>query len=128
MQDLQPAAIIGLFALLIVTALGGLFLVSRWLGGYRPQWDKEQPYECGIPPTGDARTRVTVRFYVVALSFLIFDIEAAFLFAWAAAYWELGVQGVIGASVFILILLLGLIYEWRKGGLSWSPDKTSKDL
>jgi NADH-quinone oxidoreductase subunit A len=128
MQNLQPGVVIGLFALLVLSALVGLLWLSRWLGGYRSQWDKEQPYECGIPPTGDARARIPVRFYVVAVSFLVFDIEAAFLFAWAAAYWELGVQGVVGASVFILILLLGLIYEWRKGGLSWSPDRTAKDL
>ena len=128
MQYLQPAAVIGLFALLVLAALAGLLWLSRWLGGYRPQWDKEQPFECGIPATGDARAQVPVRFYVVAVSFLVFDIEAAFLFAWAVAYWELGVQGVVGASVFILILLLGLIYEWRKGGLSWSPDRTGRDL
>ena len=128
MHSLQLAAIIGLFALLVLFSLLCLLWLSRRLGGYRSQWDKEQPYECGIPPTGDARAHMPVRFYVVAVSFLIFDIEAAFLFAWAVAYWELGVQGVIGASVFIIILLLGLIYEWRKGGLSWSPDRTIKDL
>lgn len=128
MQNLQSAAIIGLFALLVLFALVGLLWLSHWLGGYRSQWDKEQPYECGIPPTGDARVQIPVRFYVVAVSFLVFDIEAAFLFAWAVAYWELGMQGMIGASVFIVILLLGLIYEWRKGGLSWSPDRTAKDL
>lgn len=128
MQDLHSATVIGLFALLIVAALIGLLWLSRWLGGYRPQWDKEQPFECGIPTTGDARAQIPVRFYVVAVSFLVFDIEAAFLFAWAVAYWELGVQGVIGAGVFMLILLLGLIYEWRKGGLTWSPDSTGRDL
>ena len=93
------------------------------LGGYQPQWDKLQPFECGIPPTGDARARISVRFYVVAVSFLVFDVETAFLFAWAVAYWELGLPGTVGAAVFILILLLGLIYEWRKGALSWSPDQ-----
>lgn len=127
MQNLQPAVVIGLFALLILLLLAGMLWLSRRLGGYRTQWDKEQPFECGIPPTGDARVKIPVRFYVVAVSFLVFDIEAAFLFAWAVAYWELGVQGVIGASVFIIILLLGLIYEWRKGGLSWSPDKIARD-
>jgi len=126
MQQLQSAAIIGLFALLVLTALVGLLWLSNRLVGYRPQWDKEQPFECGIPPSGDARAQIPVRFYVVAVSFLIFDIEAAFLFGWAIAYWELGVQGVIGAVAFILILLFGLIYEWRKGGLSWSPDRTYK--
>lgn len=128
MQDQQSAAAIGLFALLIVATLVGLLWLSRWLGGYRPQWDKEQPYECGIPPSGDARLRIPIRFYVVAVSFLVFDIEAAFLFAWAAAYWELGVRGIMGGGAFILILLFGLIYEWRKGGLSWSPDRTGRDL
>jgi NADH-quinone oxidoreductase subunit A len=128
MQSLQPAAMIGLFALLVLFVLVALLWLSRWLGDYRPQWDKEQPFECGIPPTGDARVKIPVRFYVVAVSFLVFDIEAAFLFTWAVAYWELGVQGVIGASVFIIILLLGLLYEWRKGGLSWSPDRKIKDL
>lgn len=128
MQNLSPATVIGLFALLVLCALSGLLWLSRWLGGYRSQWDKEQPYECGIPPTGDARTRMPVRFYVVAVSFLIFDIEAAFLFIWAVTYWELGAQGVIGACVFIIILLFGLIYEWRKGGLTWTPDKTARDL
>lgn len=128
MQNLQSSAVIGLFALLVLITLVSLLWLSRWLGGYRPQWDKEQPFECGIPPTGDARVQIPVRFYVVAVSFLVFDIEAAFLFAWAAAYWELGVQGVIGATLFIMILLLGLVYEWRKGGLSWSPDRIARDL
>lgn len=128
MQDSQSAAVIGLFALLVLIALLCLLSLSHWLGGYRPQWDKEQPFECGIPPTGDARSQIPVRFYVIAVSFLIFDIEAIFLFVWAVAYWELGLTGVIGASVFILVLLLGLAYEWRKGALSWSPDKTNRDL
>ena len=86
--------------------------------------DKDQPFECGMPPTGDARSRISVRFYVVAVSFLVFDVETAFLFAWAVAYWELGAPGTLGAGLFILILLLGLVYEWRKGGLSWSLDRT----
>jgi len=128
MQDLESAAVIGLFALLVLIALLCLLSLSHWLGGYRPQWDKEQPFECGIPSTGDARTQIPVRFYVIAVSFLIFDIEAIFLFVWAVAYWELGLTGVIGASVFILVLLLGLAYEWRKGALSWGPDKTNGDL
>ncbi|HBV20521.1 MAG TPA: NADH-quinone oxidoreductase subunit A [Nitrosomonas sp.] len=128
MQNLEPAVVIGLFALLILSALLGLLWLSRWLGGYRSQWDKEQPYECGIPPTGDARARMPVRFYIVAVSFLVFDIEAVFLFIWAVAYWELGAKGVVGACIFIAILLLGLIYEWRKGGLAWTPDKITKDL
>lgn len=128
MQNLQPAVVIGLFSLLVLSALLCLLWLSHWLGGYRSQWDKEQPYECGIPPTGDARARISVRFYVVAVSFLIFDIEAAFLFIWAVTYWELGIQGVIGACVFIGILLLGLIYEWRKGGLAWTPEKAIRGL
>lgn len=128
MQNLQSSIVIGLFALLALITLVSLLWLSRWLGDYSPQWDKEQPFECGIPPTGDARIQTPIRFYVVAVSFLVFDIEAAFLFTWATIYWELGVQGVIGIIVFILILLLGLVYEWRKGGLSWSPDRIARDL
>lgn len=127
MHGLQPVIVIGLFALLILFTLMGLLLLSRWMGGYQPLWDKEQPFECGVPPTGDARSRIPVRFFIVAVSFLVFDIEAAFLFIWAVSYWELGLQGVIGACLFILILLFGLIYEWRKRGLEWTPDKNQMD-
>lgn len=124
----DPMIILPLFALLIVAALGCLLGLQYLLGKYRPQWDKEQPFECGIPPTGDARTRVPVHFYVVAVSFAVFDIETAFLFTWAVAYWDLGATAVLGASLFIIVMLLGLIYEWRKGGLSWSPDRPARDI
>ncbi len=123
MDETHSAIAIGLFAFLILAVLGILLGIADRLGVARPQWDKNQPFECGIPPTGDARVRIPIRFYLVAVSFLVFDVEAAFLFAWAAAYWELGVPGVIGAVIFILILLLGLVYEWRKGGLSWSSGQ-----
>lgn len=97
-------------------------LANQILGGYRPNPEKETPFEGGVPPTGDARAPFSVGFYLVAVSFLIFELEAAFLFAWAVAYWELGVTGTIGALVFIVILILGLVYEWRKGALSWSQS------
>jgi len=69
-----------------------------------------------------------VHFYVVAVSFAVFDIETAFLFTWSVAYWELGIVAALGACLFIVIMLLGLIYEWRKGGLSWSPDRPARDI
>jgi NADH-quinone oxidoreductase subunit A len=124
----ETMVVLPIFGLLILTALGCLVGIEYLLGRYKPQWDKEQPYECGIPPTGDARLHMPVHYYVVAVSFVIFDIETAFLFTWAAAYWDLGPAATLGACLFIIIMLLGLVYEWRKGGLSWSPEKTPRDL
>lgn len=112
--------IIVTFAFIVLGIAVTMRLVSRFLGGYRPDAEKETPFEGGVPPTGEARVPFSVSFYLVAVSFLIFELEAAFLFAWAVAYWEVGVTGTIGALVFIAILILGLVYEWRKGALSWS--------
>ncbi len=124
----EPVIILPLFALLILAAFICLLGLERLLGKYIPQWDKEEPFECGIPPTGDARLHIPVHFYVVAVSFAVFDIETAFLFTWAVAYREMGTAAALGASLFIIVMLLGLIYEWRKGGLSWSPDRPARDI
>lgn len=118
--DWSDGIIIGIFAVIVLGIAIAMRMVGRLLGGYRPEPQKETPFEGGVPPTGDARVPFTISFYVVAVSFLIFELEAAFLFAWAVAYWDVGVTGTIGALVFIAILMLGLVYEWRKGALSWS--------
>ena len=118
MSDLTTGVIIWLYALIAFGVVVFLLVLNRLLGGYRADPEKETPFESGIPPTGDARVPFPMSYYLVAVSFLIFGLEAAFLFAWAVDYWSLGIAGTIGALVFILILLLGLVYEWRKGGLS----------
>jgi NADH-quinone oxidoreductase subunit A len=118
MAELQAGAMVGLFALLVLAVVTLILLANRFLGGYHPSPDKDTPFESGIQPTGDARISFSISYYLVAVSFLIFEFEAALLFAWGVDYWHLGIAGTLGAVAFIIILFLGLIYEWRKGGLS----------
>ena len=80
---------------------------------------KSMPFECGTDPVGDARKRFSVRFFIVALLFVIFDIEAVFIYPWAILFRRLGLFGFIEMSVFLFILLLGLFYVWKKGALEW---------
>jgi NADH-quinone oxidoreductase subunit A len=98
-----------------------LLFLSAWLGEKRPDPEKRRPYECGIIPTGTARLRYPVPFYLVAVFFLIFDVEGAFIFSWAIAFELLGWRGWLQITFFIVVLLLGLFYIWRKGGLEWGP-------
>jgi NADH-quinone oxidoreductase subunit A len=97
-----------------------LFLAS-WLGERKKNPEKSRPYESGIIPTGSARLTYPVPFFMVAIFFLIFDVEAAYIFSWAVAYDGLGWAGFLQISFFIIVLLLGLLYIWRKGGLEWGP-------
>jgi len=115
----------GLFSLaLFVATVGGLltallFLIS-WLGDKKTGVEKNRPYECGVIPTGWARFRYPVPFYLVAVFFLIFDVEAAFVFSWAVAMKDLSWRGWLQITYFIIVLLLSLFYIWSKGGLDWS--------
>ena len=110
------------FSLLL--ALGAAFgvgsvILSRLLGPRNPTPEKLAPYECGMPAVGDARDRHSVKFYLVAISFLLFDVEVAFTYPWAMAVRELGWNGFLLMLVFFAILLVGFVYEWRKGVLDW---------
>jgi NADH-quinone oxidoreductase subunit A len=98
-------------------ALG--WAASTWLGVNRPDPDKLAPYECGFEAFEDARMKFDVRYYLVAILFILFDLEIAFLFPWAIVLQELGWFGVISMGVFLLILVVGFIYEWMKGALEW---------
>jgi len=80
---------------------------------------KETPYESGIPPLGGARHRFSVKFYLVAILFIVFDIETVFLIPWAVAFRDLGLFGLIEMLVFIVILLVGFVYAWKRGALEW---------
>jgi NADH-quinone oxidoreductase subunit A len=116
----------GVFSLVIYVFLILLFIASQliiavWLGEKKKTEEKLRPYESGIIPTGDARLHYPVPFYLVAIFFLIFDVEGAFIFAWAIAHGKLGWAGWLQISFFIVLLLLGLFYVWRKGGLDWGP-------
>ena len=100
---------------------GALIVVSTLIGRHKPSPEKDQPYECGIRPTGDAREPFSVHFYMVGLIFILFDIEAIFLYPWALVYHDLKVFGFVEMLLYIVILLVGYIYLWKKGALDWNP-------
>ena len=94
-------------------------LLSSVLGPRKPSAEKAAPYECGMPAVGDARERQSVKFYLVAMIFLLFDIEVAFLYPWAMALRELGWSGFVQVVLFMALLLAGYTYVWRTGALDW---------
>jgi NADH-quinone oxidoreductase subunit A len=96
--------------------------LSRFVGPRRPTAEKLAPYECGVPPVGDARERQSVKFYLVAMIFLLFDIEVAFLYPWTMALRDLDWTGFIQILVFFALLLTGYVYVWRKGVLDWGSQ------
>ncbi len=99
-----------------IIAGGGL---SRLLGHHRPDSDKLSPYECGFEAFEDARMKFDVRYYLVAILFIIFDLEIAFLFPWAVVLDQIGMFGFLAMVVFLAVLVVGFIYEWKKGALEW---------
>lgn len=109
-----------IFTVLFGIAFAWLFrALAAWLGEKRYSEDKYSTYESGMIPFGDARRRFSVKYYMVAVSFIIFDIEVVFLYPWAVRFKEMGAPGIIAMSVFVFILLLAYIYELRKGGFEW---------
>lgn len=116
----EPGAVsLAVYWLLVLGLTGVLLLLSSRLGARRPGPEKGRAYESGVIPTGPARLHRTVPFYRVALFFLVFDVETAFLVLWAVAYDRLGWQGLGHIAVFVGVLLVGLAYVWQKGGLDW---------
>src|SRR5205809_5185111 len=118
----------GWFSIIIMIGLGAGFalrsvVLSSRLGPRHPTPETSAPYECGMPAVGDARERQSVKFYLVAMIFLLFDIEVAFLYPWAMALRDLGWSGFIQVVIFMAILATGYIYIWRKGVLDWGPDE-----
>jgi len=107
------------YGLIILALIGVILFLIAWLGEKRPTEIKLAPYECGVKPTGNARFPYPAPFYLVAIFFLVFDVEGAFIFSWAIAFDRLGWLGWLQISFFITILLLSLVYLWRKGGLEW---------
>jgi NADH-quinone oxidoreductase subunit A len=110
---------LAMFAFMTLVLVIALLLLSSWLGEKKPNPEKLRPYECGIIPTGTARFPYPVAFYLIATFFLIFDVEAAYIFSWAIAFDRLGWSGWLQISFFIIILLISLFYVWKKGGLEW---------
>ncbi|MEJ1356013.1 MAG: NADH-quinone oxidoreductase subunit A [Candidatus Sedimenticola sp. (ex Thyasira tokunagai)] len=104
---------VGLIVGVVMIAMGFV------LGTRRPDDAKLSPYECGFEAFGDARMKFDVRYYLVAILFIIFDLEIAFLFPWAIVLDKIGMVGLIAMTVFLGILVIGFIYEWKKGALEW---------
>ena len=102
----------------LIFSVGALSL-SFVLSPKKPNDEKLSPYECGFEPFDDARTKFDIRFYLVALLFIIFDLEVAFLFPWAISLENFGLFGYFSMMIFLIILTIGFIYEWKKGALEW---------
>jgi NADH-quinone oxidoreductase subunit A len=112
------------FPILVFLAIAGglalvIILASFLLARQRPDSEKLSPYECGFEPFEDARIRFDVRYYLVAILFIIFDLEVAFLFPWAASLGDIGIFGFWSMVVFLGVLTIGFAYEWMKGALEW---------
>jgi NADH-quinone oxidoreductase subunit A len=105
--------VIGLVVGFVARGLGG------FLGPRRPDKAKDSPYECGFEAFEDARMKFDVRYYLVAILFIIFDLEIAFLFPWAVVLDRIGLFGLIAMAIFLGILIIGFVYEWKKGALEW---------
>jgi NADH-quinone oxidoreductase subunit A len=102
-----------------VALAGAIVAASLVLARQRPDSEKLSPYECGFEPFDDARSKFDVRFYLVSILFIIFDLEVAFLFPWAVSLGKIGLFGFWSMMVFLLVLTVGFIYEWKKGALEW---------
>ena len=116
MTEYLPILIALLFAVAFVVAV---IIVSTLIVPMRPSPSKNSPYESGVDPVGDARQRFHVRFYLVAVLFVLFDIEAVFLYPWAVSFRQLGLYGLIEMALFIVILFVGYVYLLKRRALQW---------
>ena len=119
-SNLQAYAPLLLFLVLAMLLAGVLVSLSALVGWRRPSRAKQLPYECGVEPTGDARAPFSVKFYLVAMVFILFDVEAIFLYPWAYVFKELRWFGFAEMVLYIAILLVGYLYLWKKGALDWN--------
>ncbi|HXZ79849.1 MAG TPA: NADH-quinone oxidoreductase subunit A [Terriglobales bacterium] len=117
----MPGNYVPIFLFIAIIAI--LIPLTLWLAKLvrpdNPEKTKLMPYECGVDPIGDARGRYTVRFYIVAILFVVFDVETIFLFPWAVQFKALGLFGLVEILVFLAILIVGYIWVWKKGALEW---------
>ncbi len=108
-----------LFLVIALVLSSGFILINFLLSPNNPDPEKLSAYECGFEPFNDSRMEFDVRFYLVAILFIIFDLEIAFLFPWAISLGAIGVFGFVSMMIFLFILTIGFIYEWKKGALDW---------
>jgi len=116
LQDYLPIVVL----VLIATGMAGLvILIGHSVGPRRPSARKAQPYESGMRPIGPGTRRMPIRFYLIAVLFILFDIEIVFFLPWAVVFKKLGLFGLVEMLIFILILLVGYVFAWKKGALEW---------
>jgi NADH-quinone oxidoreductase subunit A len=114
---------------ILAGALACALVFLSWLIGYRkPTRAKMSPYECGMTPIGDARERFSVKFYLVAMLFILFDVEAVFLYPWAVVFRELKMFGFVEMLIFVIFILSGFFYIWKKGALDWAGNDRAKTI
>ena len=121
--DILPLIIYTSAAVLVFSVL---LAAAWWLGSKTTSLNKQLPYESGVIPSGAARRPLFVPFYLIAIFFIVFDVETAFIFTWAVAWEQLGLGGLLHITFFIVALLLGLVWLWLKGGLEWGPTAGRK--
>ena len=110
---------LGIYAAAVFALVGGTLLLNRAVRPRVPRPEKSVTYECGVDPVGGGWSQSTVRYYVFALLFVIFDVEAVFLFPWAVVFEKIGIFAFVEMMIFVAILALGLLYAWRKKVLEW---------
>jgi NADH-quinone oxidoreductase subunit A len=120
----MPMAVEGYYPIAILLLIAvGMASVLLWLPSKlaprRPDAEKLSPYECGMPPVGDARERFNIWFYIIGMEFIIFDVEIAFLYPWAVAFKEMKGIAFLGMAIFLGIIALSLVYAWKRGALQW---------
>jgi NADH-quinone oxidoreductase subunit A len=121
-EDSIPVWPLLIYGLIVLSLVGAMLGVSYLLGGRHNDRATNDPYEGGILSTGSARIRFSAQFYLIAMLFVIFDVETIFILAWAIAFRELGWYGYAGVMIFVILLVVVLIYEWRNGALDFGPD------
>ena len=119
LEFLAPYASVLLFVIIATGIAIAMVTLPFLISPNNPDKEKLSPYECGFEPFEDSRMKFDVRFYLVAILFIIFDLEIAFLFPWAVVLDHIGFEGFIAMAIFIFILLIGFIYEWKIGALDW---------
>ena len=120
LQNYLPILIfLGVATSLSLVLLGLGFGFGALFGICKPYAEKQSTYECGFEPFEDSRIKFDVRYYLVAILFIVFDLEIAFLFPWAVSLGKIGIAGIAAVAIFLLILVVGFIYEWKKGALEW---------
>jgi NADH-quinone oxidoreductase subunit A len=117
--DLSQYLPVLLFLAVATLLASAIIILSRIIGPKNPDSEKTSQYECGFDAFSEARSRFDIRFYLVAILFIIFDLEIAFLFPWAISLTEIGVFGFWSMMIFLTVLTIGFIYEWKKGALEW---------